>query len=162
MLDSEFSGINLSLSNVVLAATAGAATVGTTNATACAINGEFGTALASGAGKALSFVAGDGVTAKVATSLAVSQACIIVCAVNAAGAMKNLQGPIASLDAAGNLTTALLFPSIPENLTPFGYLTVKAGSTSSGFIPGTTNWNATGITTVAKSVMSLPSRPIWP
>lgn len=162
MLDLEISGANISLSNVVLAATAGAATLGTTNATVATINGEFTTALASGIGKTLAFVENDGATAKTPANLAVNQACSIVCCVNAAGAMKNLQGPIQSLDAAGNLVNPILFPRVPDNLVAFGYLVVKAGSTSSGFIPGTTNWNATGITTTAKSIAVLPSRPVWP
>lgn len=162
MQNSELSGINLSLANTVTVATAAAATLATTNATVAVVNGAFTTALGSGAGKALSLVGTDGVTAKAAVALAVSQACVIVNCVNAAGQMKNVQGPVVNLDAAGALTSALPFPQIPDNLTPFSYLVVKAGSTSSGFTPGVTNWDATGITTTVSNVMVLPSRPVFP
>lgn len=162
MQNSELSGINISLANAVTAATAAAATLGTTNATVALVNGAFATALAGGAGKALSLVGPDGVTAKAAAALAVSQAVVIVNCVNAAGQMKNIQGQPVNLDAAGGLVSALPFPQIPDNLTPFSYLVVKAGATSSGFTPGVTNWDATGVTTTVVNVGTLPPRPVFP
>lgn len=162
MQDFELSGINLSLSNAVVVATAAAATLATTNATVATINGVFATALASGAGKALSLVGSDGVTAKAAVPLAIGQASAIVCCVNAAGAMKNIQGPLQNLDASGVLVNPIAFPKVPDNLTPFAYVTVRAGATSSGFTPGVTNWDATGITTAVVNIAALPSRPVYP
>lgn len=160
--NNELNGANLNLVNAGTVATGGAATLATTTATVACVNGAFATALASGAAKALSFVGLDGVTAKVATALAVSQACVIVNCVNAAGVLKNVQGAVQNLDAANNLVNPVQFPRIPDNLTPFSYLVVKAGSTSSGFTPGTTFWNATGITTTVQDIVTLPPRPIFP
>jgi len=162
MQDFELSGINLSLSNTVVVATAAAATLATTNATVATVNGAFATALASGAGKALSLVGADGVTAKAAVPLPIGQCCAIVNCVNAAGQMKNIQGPLQSLDASGVLVNPIAFPKVPDNLVPFSYLTVRAGATSSGFTPGVTNWDATGITTTVTNISALPSRPVYP
>jgi hypothetical protein len=159
--NNELNGANLNLVNAGTVATAAAATLATTTATVACVNGAFATALASGAGKALSLVGPDGVTAKAATALAIGQACIIVNCVNAAGQMKNVQGPVQALDAANNLVNPVHFPRIPDNLTPFSYLVVKAGSTSSGFTPGTTNWNATGIVTTVQDIVTMPPRPVF-
>lgn len=162
MLNSEIYGINLNMVNAGTVATAAAATLATTAATSAVIEGGFTTALASGAGKALSLVDSAGV-AKAAVPLLVNQACTIVNCVDASGAMKNIQGPATNMDAVnGNLLTALQFPRVPDILVPFSYLTVRAGATSTGFTPGVTNWNATGITTAVKDVVSLPSRPVFP
>jgi hypothetical protein len=162
MQNLELYGLNYSLANTVTVATAAAATLATTNATVAVIDGAFTTALAAGAGKALSLVGPDG-AAKAAVPLLVNQACVIVNCVDASGAMKNIQGPAVALDAVtGGLVQVAPFPKIPDTLVPFSYLTIKAGSTSSGFTPGVTNWNATGITTTVKDISVLPAKPIWP
>lgn len=82
-------------------------------------------------------------------------------------------GNAAYLDVNGNLLGAenlvgqnggngvLAFPSIPDNVTPVAYFTVKnaAGSGTSVFTFGTTAWDATGITTTVYPLAVLPSRP---
>ena len=163
MIDNnELNGVNMSFVNAVTVATAAAATLATTAATSATINGAFATALASGAGKALSLVGADGVTAKPAVPLVPGHACTIVNCVNAAGQMKNIQGPVQQLDATGGLVNPAMFPRVPDNLVPFSYVTVKAGATSVGFTPGVSNWDATGNVTTVANVSVLPSRPVWP
>lgn len=161
MQDLEYFGINLNLVNAATVATAAAATLATTNATSALINGAFATPLAGGAGKALSLVGSDGVTAKASAAMSPNQACVIVNCVNAAGQMRNIQGPIQNMDG-GVLLNPVLFPRVPDNLTAFSYVVVKAGAASAGFTPGVTNWNATGITTTVVDIGCLPARPIYP
>ena len=83
-------------------------------------------------------------------------------------------GPVANIDPNGALlgaensvgqnggSGALLFPDLPDLLTPVGYFTVKnpAGSSTATFTFGTTNWNATSIVTTAYNVVSYPLRPL--
>ena len=82
-------------------------------------------------------------------------------------------GSPAYLDLNGNLLGAenlvgqnggngvLVFPSIPDNVTPVAYFTVKnaAGSATSVFTFGTTAWDASGITTTVYPLAGLPARP---
>ena len=82
-------------------------------------------------------------------------------------------GPIANLDQNGNLIGAvnpsgtaggngeLTFPDVPDLVTPVGYFTVKnpPGSSTATFTFGTTNWNATSITTTAYNIVNYPLRP---
>ena len=52
-------------------------------------------------------------------------------------------------------------PPIPEGYVPFAVMTVKAGPTASasGWIFGTGNWNATGITVAVEDINTVPNRP---
>jgi hypothetical protein len=161
MQDLEYNGININLVNAATVATAAAATLATTNATSALINGAFATPLAGGAGKALSLVSQDGITARPAQAMSANQSCVIVNCVNAAGQMRNIQGPIQNMDA-GVLVNPVAFPRVPDNLTAFSYVVVRAGATSAGFTPGVTNWNATGITTTVVDIGTLPGRPVYP
>lgn len=82
-------------------------------------------------------------------------------------------GPIVNVDVNGKLLGAensvgqnggngvLAFPDIPDNVTPVAYFSVlnPAGSSTSIFTFGTTNWNATSITTTAYNLSVLPQRP---
>lgn len=67
------------------------------------------------------------------------------------------------LDMLGNFTAeggTPNYPSVPEGYVPFAVMTVKAGATASasGWILGTHNWNATGITVSIQDINSLPNR----
>jgi len=159
MKPSDLYGLTINLSKPVVAAENATATVDTTGAVTGGINGIMVT-LAAQTNTALSFVCPcDGTTALTATPLLAQQACIILHCVNTAGAYKNLQGPIGSCDAAGALTGPLHFPNVPNNLMPFGYTEVKCASTGA-FTPGTTNWNATGVTSTVADLAFLPGRPL--
>ena len=98
------------------------------------------------------------------TGLNVSQACIFVWALDAAGAVKVYQGPIFVLDVDENFLDApgrAQFPGGIDNAhTPFAYQVVKAADNlASEWNFGTDNWNATGLTSVISNVSVLPNRP---
>lgn len=70
------------------------------------------------------------------------------------------EGPVASLNSAGDFITAPLFPDIPDAVCPFAYQVIKADSTTVGTWDfGTDNWNATGVTNAIVNVAQLPTRP---
>jgi hypothetical protein len=84
----------------------------------------------------------------------------------AASAIKVVQGSIVDLDgtadgaAAGYVNALPQFPSIPDNLCPFGYMTLKNGSGGAAFTFGAQNLAA--VTNVGKTFVSigtLPDRP---
>ena len=52
-------------------------------------------------------------------------------------------------------------PPVPEGYVPFAIMTVKAGATASasGWLLGTSNWNASGVTVSIEDIGSLPNRP---
>lgn len=53
------------------------------------------------------------------------------------------------------------WPAIPEGYVPFAVMTVKAGNTAAagnGWVFGTNNWNATGITVSVQDIGTLPDR----
>lgn len=154
-LNANFSNGALSLANGTATVTIGAAI---TNAV---VDGKFITAALAATATALAFVSPlDGTSAITATPLTVSQACVIVHCVNAAGARKELQGPIVAYDAtSGSISGVLVFPKVPDTLTPIAYSTIKNGVTAA-FTFGTTNWNATGVTAASSNVSTLPARPL--
>lgn len=90
---------------------------------------------------------------------------VFVACFDASGNVKVCQGEVASLDpASGLFITAPEFPLIPDTLTPFGYLIIKAASTyvatTTGWLFGThNNSSVTGITYTFVDVMTLPARP---
>lgn len=162
MQKSELNALNANFSNGALSLAAGTATVTVGTAiTNAVVDGKFIASALAATATALAFVSpADGTTAVTATSLAVSQACVIVHCVNAAGARKELQGTIVPYDAtAATITGVLAFPVIPKTLTEIGYSTIKNGVTAA-FVFGTTNWNATGVITATSNVSKLPSRPL--
>lgn len=95
---------------------------------------------------------------------------IFVWMVNAAGTVRvaqSLRSPghqrAYPLDMLGNFTAQggkPNLPPIPEGFVPFAIMTVRAGATASasGWILGTNNWNATGITVTIQDINTLPSR----
>lgn len=153
-------GVNMAFTSAGVAAQTGTSTVDSTTTLLAAINGKM-VSLSAQTNTVLSFVSPiDGVTPITATPLAASQACLILHCVNAAGAYKNLQGPIAPLNADDTLNGVLGFPNVPDTLTPFAYTKVFAGASSSGFIPGTTFWDATGVVSTVVNIATLPARPL--
>ena len=153
-------GMNQAFTSGVFAAQTGTATMDSTTAVQACVNGIFVTALAALTNQVFVPVsADDGSTTIVFTSLAANQACNFISCVNSAGAIKHLQGPIIDLETDGTFKTALGFGPIPDTLTPIAIHKVVCGSTSSGFIPGTTFWDATGVTTTVYNISMLPKRP---
>lgn len=80
---------------------------------------------------------------------------------DASGNVKVSQGDIKALDVSGAFIDAPQFPIAPDNVAPFGYLIVKAGSTASSWTFGTSNLAGppTGVTLTFVDVLTLPARP---
>ncbi len=154
-------GLNMAFTSAVIAAQTGTATVDTTTAVQACVKGVFIAALGALTNQALVPVSSlDGTTTITFKTLLNHQACVFIHCVNAAGEYKTLQGPIAELDASDTLIGAIEFGNVPDTLTPFGYTKVVAAAAATSFIPGTTNWDATGITSTAVNVSVLPTRPL--
>lgn len=152
-----------------LTGTTGAAKTYTTQNMTYSVNGKLYYA-AGAAGAATP--AADAVTGAGFKALAIGQGCIYVWTVNAAGAVGLVQGPLPpslpsgaigkNLDSSGNFTAPPQFPILPDTLTAFAYSVVAVGANyaGTGFIPGSSdNWNATGLTTTAQDVSTLPQQP---
>lgn len=107
----------------------------------------------------------DGNTATTAQlALAINQSRVYVWGVNAAGTTTLFAGPVASwANASGTSSGAvpLQFPPVPATFAAVAYVVISNGSNGAAFAPGTTNWNATGITvgTVVNLAGNLPSVP---
>jgi len=83
-----------------------------------------------------------------------------VLGLDSGGNIKAMQGPIITLDAAGNFQSAAEFPVVPDTIAAFAYIVCKNGSTGSAWTFGTSNWNATGMTATPVSIFGLPARPV--
>lgn len=101
----------------------------------------------------------DAITGATHVSLAANQGCVFVLGLDAAGAIKAVQGTVQALDSGGNFIARSEFPLVPDTIAAFCYIVCKNGSTGSAWAFGTSNWNATGMTATPVSVMMLPSRP---
>lgn len=101
----------------------------------------------------------DGNTAAAFTALAANEGCVFVWGLNTSGTVSVRQGSVEDLDSAGNFKVAPQFPAVPDSICPFAYQVIKNGSTGSAWTIGTSNWNATGITSTISSVAELPFRP---
>lgn len=104
----------------------------------------------------------DGNTGDAFVAVLPDRVCTLVWGLNAAGTVSLYQGPIQVVD--GNTDVAKIypqFPSIPDTITPFAYTIFQTDGTSSaaGLLPGTANWNATGLTVTTVNVLTLPNRP---
>ena len=100
----------------------------------------------------------DASTGAAFPALAINQGTVLVFG-SEGGTIKVAQGSIEALDAAGNFRIYPKFPDIPATMCPFGYVVVKNDATGGAWTFGTSNWNATGITTAAVDVETLPARP---
>ena len=150
-------GITAAFSSGLLTATGAETVYDTTVTIQFAIKGKMGTArtaVADGVTETTGNTSAAGIT------LTANKGRVVVWGVIAAGTVKVEEGPIASLDSAGNFIDAPQFPSIPDAFCPFAYQVIKADSTTVGTWDfGTDNWNATGVTNVIVNVSQLPDRP---
>lgn len=89
---------------------------------------------------------------------------VFVYGFNAAGDLKCAQGSVVALDSAYDWSDKPQFPTLPDDFCPFGYLTIKAGSTAdatTGWVQGSSNQaSVTGITYARQDVaLGMPDRP---
>lgn len=101
----------------------------------------------------------DGATGLAYTALAASEGNVYVYSLDSSGVVKVVEGKKQALDVAGNFVLAPQFGPITDTLVPFAYQVIKNGSTGSAWTFGTSNWNATGITSSIKNLGTLPDRP---
>lgn len=89
--------------------------------------------------------------------------CVFMVGLNAAGALKCVQGTITPLDVNGAFVVAPQFGGLPLDFCPIGYIVIKAGATANattGWVFGTNNMaSVTGITYTFVDVVGMPDRP---
>lgn len=88
--------------------------------------------------------------------------CVFLVGVNAAGALRVVQGGLQALDVIGNFLVSPQFGAMPDDFCPIAYQVIKAGSTASasGWVFGVGNQAAvTGITYAIQDVIGIPGRP---
>ncbi len=91
------------------------------------------------------------------------QACVLVWGLNASQTVSLYQGPIVPVDGDTDvLKAAAQFPNIPVGICPFAYTLFQTtgASSAAGLLPGTSNWNSTGLTATHRNLMTMPSRPV--
>jgi hypothetical protein len=159
MQQPDFANVNFSLTKAGLSGISGAATTYSTGANG--VLQSFGGKLVLKAqDSSVAFPALDAVTGKAFNALAANQGCTLVFGYNAAGAVQVAQSNIVALDPNGNfIGWAPQMPTLPDSDCPFAYVVVKDGATGGAFTPGTTNWNATGMTYSVQDVSYVPGRP---
>lgn len=154
--------ITLSVVNAVM--TAGTtSTYSTTTTTACIINGKWATTL--GAQTNAATPTTDANTSAAFNALAPNQCCTLVLGINAAGAIRMVQGAIIAT-ATGVTTTvgALIndpqFPPLPADFCPLAYCIVRTAPSAAAWTPGSSSWTASGVTaSTFQNVAMLPARP---
>lgn len=153
-------GITIGLSNPTFSLTGGAASTFVTAAsTDFAINGKV-YSKAGGAGQTTPTTDYNTGIAPVGLT-AVNTGTVLLFGLNAAGTYLMAQGSVEITDSAGNFINSPKFPVVTDNFCPIGYVVVKAGPTlAAPFVPGTGNWNQTGISTSAVGLIALPDRPV--
>jgi hypothetical protein len=85
--------------------------------------------------------------------------CIFVFGWDSAGDLAVSQGPIVTTTEVDDKSAALHFPSIPDTMVPFAYVSIRHAN-ATGWTFGTSNWNATGVTIdTVINVSLLPTQP---
>jgi hypothetical protein len=154
--------LTMCVSKATLAASGAATTFTTTGATLYCIKGKaYSTAAAAGTATPTS----DAATGLAFVPITINNGAMAVwCydgSATAVAGIKVVLGPMAPLDASGNFSVnAPGMPVIPDTLCPFGYTIHKNGATGSNWTFGTSQWNATGMTTsTPQDLMTMPGRP---
>lgn len=97
------------------------------------------------------------------TGVTANNGCVFMVGLNAAGALKCVQGTITPLDVSGAFVVAPQFGGLPLDFCPIGYIVIKAGATANattGWVFGTNNMaSVTGITYTFVDVVGMPDRP---
>lgn len=96
------------------------------------------------------------------TGLTANKACIFLFALDSTSAVRVAQGPIVALSAVTGGLSAVQFPELDDDHTPFGYLYAQAGSTLSGtWTFGSSNLSGvSGMTYSFRDLCLVPGQPI--
>jgi hypothetical protein len=139
-------------------ATGAATTIASTGTFHFAIKGKaYSHAALSGTATATT----DAVTGLAFNPVTANNGCVFVIGVDAAGNVKQCQGPIQALDATGKFIIAPQFPAVPDTLCPIAYAVAVGISTLVGnWVWGTANMTGvTGMTVTFVDLITLPDRP---
>ena len=104
----------------------------------------------------------DAATGAAFVPLTAGKSCIFVYALDAAGALKAVQGPLVNgADVTGKLS-AVQFPVMPGGMAAIGYLYAQAGSTLVGtWTFGANNMaGVTGMTYTFADLFAIPAQPL--
>ena len=153
------SGGNFALASAALTGLSGGATTYSSSAFSFTNRGKaYAKALVSGGTTPTT----DAVSGA-AMTLVANQAAVFVWGINVSGTVQVLKGETAAWTDTTAGSTQLKTPAIPDSFTPFAYVVIKAGATTSGtWTFGSSNWNATGIVIDAVvNLFSLPDGPVF-
>ena len=159
MQASDVKGLNMAFTSGALTGTGAETVYDTTVTITYSVDGKIKakTAVTDGATPTT-----DGNTGAAFNVVLPDKVSVFVWGLNAGGTVSLYQGSIESVD--GDTDVAKIypqFPSIPETVTPFAYTIYQTtgASSAAGLSPGTSNWNATGLTATHVNISTLPSRP---
>lgn len=155
MQASKLFGLNACFTSGLLTATGAVTTHDTTVTINYSVEGKLKTKTAITTGATPTT---DAVTGAAFVPLTANKGCQFVWCLDAAGAVKVVQGPLADMSG-GSFLTPPQFPDIPDTLTAFAYMVAKAGATAGTIAFGSSNWNATGFTNAIVNVSVLPRTP---
>lgn len=150
-------GVTMALGNAGLNLDTGATTYDLANGIDFAINGKAYTKSSVSNGTTPTT---DGDSAAL-TDLSEDEGAVYVLTLDSSGTVDVWQSEIGELDSAGNFKDGELpgFPYVDLTLyCPIAYIVVQCEA-SGGFVFGTTNWDATDITSTGVDVITLPQRP---
>lgn len=140
------SGYTAQFGNAVYANSgAGNTNISTTNATTFTIGGRMFNVAAIGAAAAPTTDVRTGVAPP---AILGAQCAVVVIGLNASGALRFVQGPIASFPAGTPASEAVMsLPTIPDNFCPIAYQVVKNKNTAgtAAWTFGTSNFNAANV-----------------
>lgn len=155
MKPNQLNGGNCCTSPGLLTATGAETVYDTTVTINYVLNGVFAqkTAVTDGVTPTTDAISGSAIT------LTANKARMVVWCLISGGTVKALAGPIVDWDGVA-FKQAPQFPDIPDAYVPFAYQLLKGGATLSGtWTFGSSNWNATGLTSAIKNLAFMPSRP---
>lgn len=147
-------------------------TITTTSVSNCAIGGKYTATYAVAANAAINSPTVDLGTVLGFVPLAVNppnnttanQATVLVIGITAAGTMRGIQGQVVPTalgvtTTAGAFITAPQFPALPDDFAAIAYILVRVAPSATAWIPFTSSWAATGVTSSLVQVANLPDRP---
>lgn len=155
MEEKNLRGANFCTTSGLLTATGAETVYDTTVAINYVLNGK----IAAKAGVTDGTTPTTGGVSGAAITLTASKARTVVWCLTSGGTVKVLEGAIVDWDGTA-FQVPPPFPDVPDSYAPFAYHIIKGASTVVGtWTFGSSNWNATGITSTIVNVAVLPDRP---
>ena len=151
----EMYGQNFCTTSGLLTATGGETVYDTTVTINYVLNGKIATktAVTDGVTPTTDYVSAAAIT------LTANKSRCVVWGLVSGGTVKAIAGDIVDWDGTAYKVPPP-FPVVPDDFVPFAYQIIKGGSTVSGtWTFGSSNWNATGITSAIVNIAVLPNRP---